>query len=254
MTMDYLVFQLQAPLAAWGEPAVGEYRGSADRPGESALLGLLGAALGITREDEAALQHLQAGYMFAVGVQSTGTLLRDYHTAQVPGRSTLKGRPHATRADELAVPRHELNTILSTRDHRQDAACLVAVQACADAPHALSALAGALCAPRFVLYLGRKACPLAAPLWPQVVASDSVLNAFEGYRELLRAQAAPHADRWGRAAVESPSPVRSLSWADGVEAGVAAQLSAPRKDRVIRRSRWQFGDRIEHTAMLKEEA
>ena len=177
--MDTLVFQLQAPLAAWGEPAVGEYRGSADHPGESALLGLLAAALGVVRDDEPALQALQAGYRFAVGIQSTGTLLRDYHTAQVPGRSTLKGRPHATRADELAVPRHELNTILSTRDYRQGASCLVAVQARPDPPHSLNELAGALRAPRFVLYLGRKACPLAAPMYPQVVTGESVLNAFE---------------------------------------------------------------------------
>jgi len=252
--MDYLVFQLQAPLVAWGEPAVGEFRGSANHPGESALLGLLGAALGITRDDEAALQRLQAGYAFAVGVQSTGTLLRDYHTAQVPGRSTLKGRPHATRADELAVPRHELSTILSTRDYRQDAACLVAVQPREEAPHELSELANALRTPRFVLYLGRKACPPAAPLWPQIVAGASVLKAFEAYRTLTEAQAAPHVNRWGRPAVEPSLPLRSLSWSDGIEAGVAVQLSAPRKDRVIRRSRWQFGDRLEHTAILAEEA
>ena len=252
--MDYLVFQLQAPLAAWGEPAVGEYRGSADHPGESALLGLLGAALGVTRDDEAALQALQSGYLFAVGVQSAGTLLRDYHTAQVPSRSTLKGRPHATRADELALPRHELNTILSTRDYRQDASCLVAVQARADAPHNLSELAGALSAPRFVLYLGRKACPLAAPMCPQVLNSESVLSALAQYQALLEAKASPHADRWGRAVVELPQPVSSLSWSDGIEAGVAVQLSAPRKDRVIRRSRWQFGDRLQHSAMLNEEA
>jgi CRISPR system Cascade subunit CasD len=250
--MDYLVFQLQAPLAAWGEPAVGEYRGSANHPGESALLGLLAAALGITRDDEAALLALQAGYRFAVGVQSTGTLLRDYHTAQVPSRSDLKGRPHATRADELALPRHQLNTILSTRDYRQGSACLVAVQALADAPHELQALAAALHTPRFVLYLGRKACPLAAPLCPQVVGSDSVRSAFEQYVSLVEALAAPHTDRWGRVAVELPAEVRSLSWSDGVEAGVSAQLSAPRKDRVIRRSRWQFGDRTEHRAVLKE--
>lgn len=252
--MDYLVFQLQAPLAAWGEPAVGEYRGSANHPGESALLGLLGAALGITRDDEAALQGLQAGYRFAIGVQSAGTLLRDYHTAQVPSRSTLKGRPHATRADELAVPRHELNTILSTRDYRQSSACLVAAQAREGAPHALHELTDALRRPHFVLYLGRKACPLAAPLCPQIVAGDSVLMAFEQYRRLIDSLAAPHADRWGRAAVELPVPVCSVSWSDGIEAGVAAQLSAPRKDRIIRRGRWQFGDRIEHRAVLKEEA
>ena len=252
--MDYLVFQLQAPLAAWGEPAVGEYRGSANHPGESALLGLLGAALGITRDDEAALQALQAGYRFAVGVQSSGTLLRDYHTAQVPSRSDLSGRPQATRADELALPRHKLNTILSTRDYRQGSACLVAVQAVEQAPYDLHALATALRTPRFVLYLGRKACPLAAPLWPQVVAGDSVSSAFELYIGAVNALAAPHTDRWGRPTVELPAEVRSLSWSDGIEAGVAPQLSAPRKDRVIRRSHWQFGDRMEHRAVLKEES
>lgn len=252
--MDYLVFQLQAPLAAWGEPAVGEYRGSANHPGESALLGLLAAALGVVRDDEAALQSLQRGYLFAVGVQSTGTLLRDYHTAQVPSTSTLKSRPHFTRADELAVPRHELNTILSTRDHRQGAACLVAVQARSDAPHDLSHLADALRAPRFVLYLGRKACPLAAPLWPQILVGDSALGALESYRALLEARITPHADRWGRPAVEIPLRLHSLSWSDGVEAGIPVQISAPRKDRVIRRGRWQFGDRMEHRALLAQEA
>ena len=89
----YLVFQLQAPLAAWGDVAVGEYRGSREYPGASALIGLLGAALGLRREDEAAHAALRDGYRFAVGVVSAGHLLRDYHTAQVPGRTTLKGRP-----------------------------------------------------------------------------------------------------------------------------------------------------------------
>ncbi|HLD44337.1 MAG TPA: CRISPR-associated protein Cas5, partial [bacterium] len=50
--MDYLVFQLRAPLSAWGETAVGEYRPTSNYPSNSALLGLLAAALGIDREDE----------------------------------------------------------------------------------------------------------------------------------------------------------------------------------------------------------
>jgi CRISPR-associated Cas5-like protein len=133
--MDFLVFQLQAPLASWGDTAVGEYRGSYEYPGESALLGLLAAALGIRREDDSALAGLRQGYGFAVGVQDAGTLLRDYHTAQVPGRTALKGRPHATRRDELAVPKRDLHTILSTRDYRQNAACLVAVQTRVDPPY-----------------------------------------------------------------------------------------------------------------------
>lgn len=110
--MDYLVFQLQAPLSSWGEPAVGEFRGTAEHPSQSALIGLLGAALGVVRSDEAAHAALRDGYGFAVGLQSPGNLLRDYHTAQVPPRTALKGRPHATRRDELAVPKPELGTIL----------------------------------------------------------------------------------------------------------------------------------------------
>ena len=110
--MDYLVFQLQAPLSSWGEPAVGEFRGTAEHPSQSALVGLLGAALGIWRDDEAAHAALRDGYGFAVGLQSGGSLLRDFHTAQVPKHSALKGRPLATRRDELAVPKADLGTIL----------------------------------------------------------------------------------------------------------------------------------------------
>ncbi|MFM9969670.1 MAG: type I-E CRISPR-associated protein Cas5/CasD [Burkholderiales bacterium] len=249
--MAFLVFQLQAPLSSWGDTAVGEYRGSYDRPGESALIGLLGAALGIRREDEAAHAGLRQGYGFAVGMQSAGNLLRDYHTAQVPGRADLKGRPHATRRDELAVPKSNLNTILSTRDYRQNAASLVAVQARGEAPFALEVLADRLRQPRFVLYLGRKSCPPAAPLYPQIVDTDSALAAFKEYCTLLDAQLDAHKDRRGRAPLEPTGKVMRLYWGDGIKAGVDADLSAPRKDRLIRRQGWQFGDRTEHTALLE---
>ena len=235
--MQFLVFQLQASLAAWGDVAVGEFRGSRDAPGASALVGLLGAALGVTRDDEAAHAALRDGCLFAVGTVASGQLLRDYHTAQVPGRAQLKGRPHHTRRDELNLPRHELHTILSTRDYRQNAAWVVAVQAQADAPHSMATLAQALREPRFVLYLGRKCCPPAAPLAPVVHEAESAHAALVAYL----------------AAADPPATLRSLAWADGVQAGVAAHLSTPRKDRLIRRRGWLFGDRTEHLALLAED-
>ena len=36
--MDFLVFQLHAPLAAWGDTAVGAYRGRLHQPRQSALV------------------------------------------------------------------------------------------------------------------------------------------------------------------------------------------------------------------------
>ena len=236
--MQFLLFQLQAPLASWGDVAVGQYRGSRDAPGNAAIVGLLGAALGVLRSDEPAHAALRDSYGFAVGTVAAGQLLRDYHTAQVPGRSDLKDRPHRTRRDELSVPKHKLNTILSTRDYRQNAAWAVAVQALPGAPHNLAALAQALREPRFVLYLGRKCCPPAAPLAPQVRDADSAHAALAAYL----------------AAAEPPAMLRSLAWADSVDAGLPMHLSMPRKDRLIRRRGWQFGDRTEHLALLNDEA
>lgn len=248
--MEFLVFQLQAPLSSWGDMAVGEYRGSYEHPGESALIGLLGAALGLRREDEPAHAALREGYEFAVGMQSGGKLLRDYQTAQVPGRAALKGRPHATRRDELAVPKHDLNTVLSTRDYRQDGASIVAVQPRHGASYTLEALADALRRPRFVLYLGRKSCPPAAPLYPQIIAADSARSVFDEYCARIEGLREAQKDSRGRVPLEPAGKVIRMMWSDGVEAGVSADLSMPRKDRLIRRQGWQFGDRTEHIALL----
>jgi CRISPR system Cascade subunit CasD len=236
--MQFLLFQLHAPLAAWGDVAVGTYRGTREHPGASALVGLLGAALGLKRDDEAAHAALRDSCAFAVGTVDAGTLLRDYHTAQVPGRSELKGRPHRTRRDELSLPRQDLNTILSARDYRQGGIWVVAAQALPGAAYSLDALAQALRQPRFVLYLGRKCCPPAAPLAPQVIPADSAHAALTAYL----------------AAADPPARLASLAWADGVAAGLPPHLSVPRKDRLIRRGSWRFGDRTEHMALLQAEA
>ena len=149
------------------------------------------------------------------------------------------------------MPKADLNTILSTRDYRQDAASLIAVQPRANAPYTLEVLADSLREPRFVLYLGRKSCPPAAPLYPLVIDAISALAAFEKYRARLETQREANKDRRGRVPLEPPGKVIRLVWGDGIEAGVSADLSAPRKDRLIRRQGWQFGDRTEHTALIQ---
>lgn len=239
--MNYLIFQLQAPLSAWGETAVGEYRPSANYPSESALIGLLAAALGIDRSDEDQHQALRAELSFAIGVQSAGRLLRDYQTAQVPGRVSFKNRPHHTRRDELNMSKEELNTILSTRDYRQDAACLVAVQTKNDSAFSLVDLALAIQQPKFVLYLGRKTCPPSLPLWPQVIAAENALQAMEAYRGQL-------AEKSG----EVVAPLERLVWGAGINAGVQEDMQVVRKDRLLSRAYWQFGDRPEFVALLAQ--
>jgi CRISPR system Cascade subunit CasD len=252
--MKTLIFQLQAPLSAWGDMAVGEQRPSADYPSQSAIHGLLGAALGIDRADDAAHRALQTSIRLAVGVVHQGNLLRDFHTAQVPSRTDLKKRPHATRRDELQVS--SLNTILSTRDYRQNAAALVALQTNGETSYSLDELAAALMRPRFVLYVGRKSCPLAVPLYPRVLDADSVRAAFDIYQEQLSLLCA----QYGLAqAGEAVAKVRKIVWGDDFDVdeltviGAARDLSVNRRDQVISRIGWQFADRREHIALLAKE-
>lgn len=245
--MDFLAFRLYAPLASWGEAAVGEHRPSYDYPSRSAIIGLLAAALGIRRHDDAALAALADSVATAVAVYSTGKLLRDYHTAQVPSAKDLKKRPHRTRADELSVPRRDLNTILSTRDYRQDALAVVLLWLRrADRGVSLAQIEQALRTPRFVLYLGRKSCPPALPMQPHCVSADSLAAA------LAAAQFAPidglrDAERVQRMAFE-PDPQVALGWPD------ATVLVTPRKDEPGSRRRWQFADRAEHVVLVAPDA
>lgn len=254
--MEILIFQLRAPLSSWGEAAVGEYRPSAEYPSQSALHGLLGAALGIERQDAAAQAALRDGVRLAVGVLSQGRLLRDFHTAQVPGRADLKKRPKATRRDELALPKFDLNTIPSTRDYRQDAAALVAVQALTDGAHPLAQLADALKRPVFVPYLGRKSCPLAHPMHPSVLSADTVMAGFTAYQAQLRAlwESKGLLEECQRLLFRDV--LNKIVWgddfggADGALIGATCELSTVRKDQVITRQGWQFADRREHISLL----
>lgn len=243
--MEFLVFRLYAPLASWGEPAVGEHRPTHNYPGRSAVLGLLAAALGLRRDEEARLSDLAPAYGVAVAVYADGDLLRDYHTVQVPGAADLKRRPHRTRADELGVPKSSLNTILSTRDYRQDALSVILLWCkAASPPFALDLLRDALRTPRFALYLGRKSCPPALPLHPHCVEATTLHEAVE------RTQFPP-LDEW-----PDSIRLRRISWEDGIDLGWewATVFSVVRKDEPRSRDRWQFADRHERIALLGEAA
>ncbi len=179
--MDYLLFRLYGPMTSWGEIAVGEIRHTASYPGKSAIIGLMAAALGIKRNDAEKQLQMQQGYAVAVGVYSQGTLLRDYHTAQVP--DSVGNFNYRTRRDELVLGKARLGTILSSREYRSDALALVAVRALPDTPYTLQTIKEHLEKPRFHIYLGRKSCPLAAPMNAQIIEDKkNYYDAFKAYK------------------------------------------------------------------------
>ncbi|HIJ95860.1 MAG TPA: type I-E CRISPR-associated protein Cas5/CasD [Desulfuromonadales bacterium] len=236
---DYLVFQLYGPMAAWGDIAVGEYRPSFAHPSKSAIIGLLAAALGIRRDEEERQNTLVAACYFAVRVDSMGALLRDYHTIQVPSSGTAtKPKKFHTRKAELADS--NLNTILSSRDYRCDAVYTVAVTLRDNAFFSVEKIAGALRKPVFTLYLGRKSCPLAFPLAPQVVSAETVKDAM--------------------CTALVPDELKSLileksylAYWEGEHGGYAREQVITRRDEPLSRKRWQFSDRKENFATVSRE-
>ncbi len=251
--MKYLVFRLYGPMAAWGEIAVGESRHSAVYPSKSALLGLLAAALGIRRDEEELQTALAAGYQFAVKVLRSGSLLRDYHTTQVPPSAALH-RSIKTRKEELSALKEYIKTgvkssgtILSTREYLCDAMAMVAVRPLDSAPYSLEHLSNKLLKPEFHLYLGRKSCPLAAPLDPVIDNWDSFGEAFTAVKPKGLSLFPDEETRW----LPIDSQVRYY-W-EGDDPSLTPQQVLVRHDQPTSRSRWQFTRRAENLFIGKEQ-
>lgn len=231
-------------MASFGAPAVGERRESWSRPGRSAVLGLIGACLGLEREDDAAQAALAADYGLALLCVAAGKPFADFHTAQVPSAS--RKTRYATRAEELAAP--DLNTILSRRDYRTGAWHLAALWARGASPRwPLAELAEAMRAPRFTTYLGRKSCPLGLPLAPMI--DETAADAPAALR--ARFANGPEAGFAARLAL-APDPAIIAMDADG--APPHAQRIETRRDQPRLRRAWQFDLRREAIFGVEEGA
>lgn len=242
---DYLLFRLYGPMAAWGDTAVGEFRPSHGHPTRTAILGLLAAALGIRRDEEQRLLELDSNCRIGLRLDAPGEVLRDYHTTQVPPEQ--RKVVHYTRRDELN--NDKLHTILSQRDYRIDSAISVALSLSEDSGFSLNEFQAALMQPALPLYLGRKSCPLALPLEPRIIHADTLKAAFEAYPETLeQLMAITEPLRSYGAGIHPPQQLRFYWQEEELAAGMEAEMTYPRRDRLHSRKRWQFHERNEHYA------
>jgi len=251
--MDYLLFRLYGPMASWGEIAVGQTRHTANYPSKSAIIGLIAAALGLKRNDSEKQLQIQQGYALAVEVCAQGSLMRDYHTTQVP--DSVGKFNYRTRRDELVLGKDRLGTILSTREYRSDALVLVAIRTLPNAPFDLLTIKKHLEEPKFHLYLGRKSCPLAAPMNPQICEDRN--NYYEAFKAYCHNSLMPTYKEY--AGTLSDRDIYWLGLTDDRHyywEGQASDFSdtldlsrmqtRTRHDQPLSRKRWQFTPRQEH--------
>lgn len=257
--MQFLLFQIYAPLVSWGEIAVGEDRQSSQQPSKSAIIGLVSAALGIKREEEKRLNVLSEALGLGIKLCSSGSVLKDFHTVQVP-RKENKIVYH-TRQSELTTSSDKIGTILSRREYRCDAFAIVAIYIKKiNSEFTLQSIERALYKPVFHLYFGRKSCVPALPLRPKIVPKNCLRDAFFEYQLEFPIPVREDEPDWLRKSFnqyrqKSLFDEKGISyfWEEGIDSGFNTLQIVERYDQPVSRKRWQFTYRHECMSLEKQE-
>lgn len=148
-------------MAAYGLQTFDIHRRVNHFPTRSAVLGLLGAASGITRAQHERLFQLSNALTIAVQVNKAGTKITDYHTV-------THFRSPAGKVQAGTKPTY--------RDYWCDTEYSFAVGGPEDT---INQLADSVKQPVFGLFQGRKSCPLLRPLYDQLVPEANPATALQ---------------------------------------------------------------------------
>lgn len=195
---DLLLLYLDGPLQSWGTSARWNVRGTDDEPSKSAVVGLLGCALGY-RTGDPRLAELSRKLRMGVRVDRPGVRIIDYHTTTGVVRNA-DGRYSGSEKEPY--------TVESYRSYLADAAFLVALEGPLEI---LKRCAEALTNPKWPVYLGRKACvpcrPVLEALTSQYASVEEALAMHPWYRRSESEEVPktvrcviedPRGDRWRR--------------------------------------------------------
>ena len=143
--MKTILLKFAGPLQSWGTNSRFETRYTDRYPSKSAVIGMIAASFGYRRDEDEIIQQFNS-LDFAVRIDQSGSLLRDYHTA--PG-FTASGVPNGT--------------CVTNRYYLQDAVFVVAIGSQDDAW--IRSIHEALKSPYFHPFLGRRSLPLTADFY-----------------------------------------------------------------------------------------
>ncbi|MDF7668688.1 type I-E CRISPR-associated protein Cas5/CasD [Lactobacillus sp. ESL0703] len=145
--MKTLTIRLTAPLQSYGNEATFERRTTGDYPSKSAVIGMIAAALGYSRDDKR-IEQLN-DLKFAVRIDQRGITLTDFQTVEWK-KDTRK---------------------ITYRDYLQDAVFVAAV---GGDEATIEQIHSALKHPHYALFLGRRANVPAGALQMEMIDGDPV--------------------------------------------------------------------------------
>ena len=164
--MRAIALRLEGPLQSWGGPVAGDDRPTLDVPTKSGVVGIVAAALGIERSDVAALAELHRGLAVHVRVDARGRRGVDFHTSLEVPQADGKLRK---------------NPVVSRRSYLYDASFVALLVDRGEAGLDMEVLLEAMQYPRFLPYLGRKACVPSLPMLaaPEIIDDETWSDLFE---------------------------------------------------------------------------
>lgn len=189
MPKSVLLLWLEGLMQSWGTRSRWDVRDTGLEPTKSGVIGLIGCAAGLGRDDPE-LERLDRALLFGVRIDRPGVVSMDYHTVTGYHRTAAGDYKHSGgKAKSLAKAReHGEYTIVSPRDYLHDAAFLVALEG----DYALlKNIEAYLQNPKWPPYLGRKACVPSRPIL------DRLTDEYQDLESAFRAEpwAAPRSHR-----------------------------------------------------------
>jgi len=153
MNANTLFLRLEGPMQAWGaHESKFVIRRTSEAPTKSGVLGLLCAALGVSRSQAAAEWLPRLGELrMGVRIDVPGVRWWDYHTVGAGMQMRIAEGEGKTKPGAM----------LTRREYLCDASFLVALWG---ESALIAKLEAAVKAPRWTFYLGRKCCPPSRPL------------------------------------------------------------------------------------------
>lgn len=161
----FLALYLAAPFQSWGYASKFDYRTTLAFPTRSGVIGMLCAAAGVDRKDSAGLAKIN-GVSVSAYVFSQGTRLTDYQT--IGGGYDKKADPQAVCA--IANTGRPGDTVQTWREYLQNARFGILV---GGEGALIDSLAAAVRDPVWGIWLGRKNCIPAEPLFAGVCADEA---------------------------------------------------------------------------------
>ncbi len=210
MTANTLFLRLEGPMQAWGtHQSKFLIRRTAEAPTKSGVIGILCAALGVSRS-KAPKEWLPklSGLLMGVRIDVPGIRWWDYHTVGAGMQMRIAEGEGKTKPGAM----------LTRREYLCDASFLVALQG---APALVAELADAIRTPRWSLYLGRKCCPPSRPP-PEhhINACPDLLSALTSipWRRRLKGDKTPQTVvcllDWAPTPEQPETPEDALLWYD----------------------------------------